>query len=105
MYEKSDIELDEPSFVSRLIEANAAAKTVDIGFNPRKVEVVALESGAFAICVKGAEKHLKFAAGVSAVAATLEDPIITFNGDNTVTLGVDADLNASGKDTVLLCYK
>lgn len=100
MYEKSDIELDEPSFVSRLIDADAAAKTVDIGFNPRKVEVVALESGYMAICVKGAAKAIKLADTGSAI-----DSPITFNGDNTVTLGVETDLNVSGKQTVLLCYK
>lgn len=100
MYEKSDIEFDEPSLVTKLVDADGTAKVVEVGFNPRKVEVVALETGYMAICVKGAAKALKLAATGSAI-----DPLITFNGDNTVTLGTDAALNVNGKQTVLLCYK
>ena len=91
---------DEPSFVSIEVTCDAAATKVEVGFNPRKVEVIAEETGYMAICVKGAAKALKLAATGSAV-----DSPITFNGDNTVTLGVEAALNVSGKKTLLLCYK
>lgn len=91
---------DEPSFVTIEVTCDAAATKVEVGFNPRKVEVIAEETGYMAICVKGADKALKLAATGSAINSP-----ITFNGDNTITLGVEAALNVSGKKTLLLCYK
>ena len=90
---------DEPSFVSIEVTCDAAAVEVEVGFNPRKVEVIAEESGYMAICAKGAAKAIKLAATGSAIA----NPI-TF-GDNKITLGVETDLNVSSKKTLLLCYK
>jgi hypothetical protein len=92
--------LDEASFVTIEVTCDAAAVEVEVGFNPRKVEVVAEETGYMAICVNGAAKAIKLAATGSAI----NNPI-TFGTNNKITLGVEASLNVSGKKTLLLCYK
>ena len=93
-------EFDEASFVTIEVTCDAAAVEVEVGFNPRKVEVVQTVTGYMAICANGAAKAIKLAATGSAIA----NPI-TFGLDNKITLGVEADLNVSGQKTLLLCYK
>ena len=94
-------EFDNPSMVTIEVEADGAAKKVEVGFSPRKVEVVAVETGHMAVCFKGVEQAVKFAPGASMI-----DNPITFNDDNTtVTLGVEAALNINGQKTLLVCYK
>ena len=94
------MELENHNIVSIPVSCDGSAFIAEVGFNPRKVEVIAEETGYMAICVKGAAKALKLAATGSAINSP-----ITFNGDNTITLGVEAALNVSGKKTLLLCYK
>lgn len=94
-------EFDNPYIVTVEVEADGAAKKVEVGFSPRKVEVVAVETGNMAVCFKGVEQAVKFAPDASSIA----NPI-TFNDDNTtVTLGVEATLNINGQKTLLVCYK
>lgn len=90
---------DNPNIVSIPVSCDGSAYIAEVGFNPRKVEVVAA-GGACAIAYKDATAAMKLTS-----AAALTSGIVTFNGDNTVTLGTDADLNVSGAVTTLLCYK
>lgn len=94
------MEFDNNNIVSIQFTSDAAAKTVEVGFNPRKVEIVDTTTGYTGICFNGAAKAIKLAATGSAIT----NPI-TFNGDNTITLGVEASLNVSGNKVLLLCYK
>lgn len=94
------MELDNHNIVSIPVSCNGSAVVAEVGFNPRKVEVVQ-NGGYCATAYNGVSNALKF--GVSGAALT--SGVVTFNGDNTVTLGTDADLNVSGAVTTLLCYK
>lgn len=94
------MELDNHNIVSIPVSCNGSAYQAEVGFNPRKVEVVQ-NGGYCATAYKGVTNQVKFyESGV-----ILTSGIVTFNGDNTVTLGADADLNVSGAVTTLLCYK
>lgn len=93
------MELDNHNIVSIPVSCDGSAFKAEVGFNPRKVEVVAA-GGYCAMAYKGATAALKLTS-----AAELASGLVTFNGDNTVTLGTDADLNVSGAVTTLLCYK
>jgi hypothetical protein len=93
------MELDNHNIVSIPVTCDGSAYKAEVGFNPRKVEVVAA-GGACAIAYKGATAAMKLT-----TAAALATGLVTFNGDNTVTLGTDAALNVSGAVTTLLCYK
>lgn len=94
------MELDNHNIVSIPVSCNGSAYQAEVGFNPRKVEVVQ-NGGYCATAYKGVTNQVKIVSSGTA----LTSGIITFNGDNTVTLGADADLNVSGAVTTLLCYK
>lgn len=94
-------ELDNPNLVTIPVSCDGSAYIAEVGFNPCKVEVVQ-EGGATATAYKDAVKALKV---TSAGSASMVSGLVTFNGDNTVTLGTDAALNISGGKTTLLCYK
>lgn len=93
------MELDNHNIVSIPVSCDGSAFIAEVGFNPRKVEVVAA-GGYCAMAYKGASAAMKLTS-----AAALASGLVTFNGDNTVTLGTDADLNVSGTVTTLVCYK
>lgn len=93
------MELDNNNIVTIPVSCDGSAYIAEVGFNPRKVEVV--QAGGYtAIAYKGAAAALKLTS-----AGALVSGLVTFNGDNTVTLGTDADLNVSGAVTTLMCYK
>ena len=92
-------ELDNPNLVTIPVSCDGSAFIAEVGFNPRKVEVVN-QGGYCAIAYKDAAKALKITS-----AGTLVSGLITFTGDNKVTLGTDANLNVSGQVTTLFCYK
>lgn len=93
------MEFDNHNIVSIPVSCDGSAYKAEVGFNPRKVEVVAA-GGYCAMAYADAAAALKLTS-----AAALASGLVTFNGDNTVTLGTDADLNVSGTVTTLLCYK
>jgi hypothetical protein len=93
------MELDNHNIVSIPVSCDGSAFIAEVGFNPRKVEVVAA-GGLCAVAYKGAAAATKLTS-----APALVSGLVAFNGDNTVTLGTDADLNVSGAVTTLLCYK
>ena len=93
------MEFDNHNIVSIPVSCDGSAFIAEVGFNPRKVEVVAA-GGYCAMAYKGASAAMKLTS-----AAALASGLVTFNGDNTVTLGTDADLNVSGAVTTLVCYK
>lgn len=94
------MELDNPNIVSIPVSCNGSAYEAEVGFNPRKVEVIQ-NGGYCATAYNGITNQVKF----NSSGVTLTSGIVTFNGDNTVTLGTDADLNVSGAVTTLMCYK
>ena len=93
------MELDNHNIVSIPVSCDGSAYIAEVGFNPRKVEVVSA-GGLCAVAYKGASAATKLTS-----APELVSGLVAFNGDNTVTLGTDADLNVSGAVTTLLCYK
>jgi hypothetical protein len=93
------MELDNHNIVSIPVSCDGSAFKAEVGFNPRKVEVVAA-GGFCALAYSNATHAMKLAS-----SAALVSGLVTFSGDNTVTLGTDADLNVSGTVTTLLCYK
>lgn len=93
------MELDNHNIVSIPVTCNGSAYIAEVGFNPRKVEVVAA-GGKLAVAYANATAAMKIT-----TAAALATGLVTFNEDNTVTLGTDADLNVSGAVTTLFCYK
>lgn len=93
------MELDNHNIVSIPVTCDGSAFVAEVGFNPRKVEVVAA-GGKLAVAYAGASHAMKIT-----TAPALATGLVTFNEDNTVTLGTDADLNVSGAVTTLMCYK
>lgn len=93
------MQFDNKDLVSIPVSCNGSAYIAEVGFNPRKVEVVQA-AGYMAVAYKDAAAALKVTS-----AGALVSGLVTFNGDNTVTLGTDADLNVSGAVTTLLCFK
>ena len=91
--------LDNPNLVTIPVSCDGSAFIAEVGFNPRKVEVVHA-GGYCAIAYKGADAALKLTS-----AGALVSGLVGFLGDNTVSLGTDADLNVSGQVTTLYCYK
>lgn len=91
--------LDNPNLVTIPVSCDGSAFIAEVGFNPRKVEVVH-EGGYMAIAYADADAALKLTS-----AGALVSGLVGFLGDNTVSLGTDADLNVSGKVTTLFCYK
>lgn len=92
-------ELDNPNLVTIPVSCNGSAYVAEVGFNPRKVEVVH-EGGYCAIAYKDCDKALKITSSNALVSG-----LVTFTDDNKVTLGSDANLNISGDVTTLYCYK
>lgn len=93
-------ELDNPNLVSIPVSCNGSAYVAEVGFNPRKVEVVH-EGGYCATAYNSSDYALK----VNSSGTSLVSGLVTFDGNNKVTLGTDADLNISGDVTTLYCYK
>ena len=94
------MELDNPNMVSIPVSCNGSAYEAEVGFNPRKVEVVH-NGGYCATAYSSSDYALK----VNSSGTSLVSGLVTFNGDNTVTLGTDTDLNISGQVTTLYCHK
>ncbi len=94
------MEFDNHNIVSIPVSCDGSAYIAEVGFNPRKVEVVAA-GGECAMAYVDAAAALK----LTSAGASLVSGLVSFNGDNTVTLGTDAALNVSGAVTTLLCYK
>ena len=94
------MELDNHNIVSIPLSCNGSAIQAEVGFNPRKVEVVQ-NGGYCATAYKGVTTQMKIVSS----GAVFGSGMVVFNGDNTVTLGADADLNVSGAVTTLMCYK
>lgn len=93
-------ELDNPNLVTIPVSCDGSAFIAEVGFNPRKVEVV--QNGGYTATAYSAVDN---ATKVTSAGTTFVSGLVAFNGDNTVTLGVDADLNVSGAVTTLFCYK
>lgn len=92
--------LDNANIVSIPVSCDGSAFVAEVGFNPRKVEVI--QNGGYCATVyQGVTKALK----VNSSGTSFVSGLVTFDGKNKVTLGVDADLNVSGQVTTLLCYK
>lgn len=94
------MELDNPNIVSIPVSCDGSAYQAEVGFNPRKVEVV--QAGGYCATAYAASDYALKAtsAGTSFVSG-----LVSFDGENKITLAADADLNVSGQITTLLCYK
>ena len=93
-------EFDNPNIVSEDITCNGSAVVVSVGFDPRKVEIVQ-NGGYCCTAYNGITNAVKF----NSSGVELASGVVTFNGDNTITLGADVDLNVSGAKTKVIAYK
>lgn len=87
------------------VTADGLAKSVTVGFNPVKVEVHRLDTGYSIVAIKGATKAQKISVDTGDVVVTLINNPITFGSDNTIIIGVDADVNVDEKSLKVLAYR
>lgn len=94
------MEFENPNIVSIPVSCDGSAYQAEVGFNPRKVEVI--QNGGYCATAYKASTH---AIKVTSDGTTFVSGLVSFDGENKITLGTDADLNVSGQVTTLLCYK
>ena len=87
------------------VVADGDAKSIDVGFNPVKVEIHRLDTGSSIVAIKGATKAQKVIPGETAGVVSFIDNPVTFGSDNSITIGTDADVNVDTKSLKVLAYR